>query len=92
MALQIAPGPGSERGDGSVYGGSARGRGGGGGGSGQRPQSSYYNNPTRPMSGYGNGGESQISNRERSKSLAEPRQYTKDGRMILHYCEYWNLE
>jgi hypothetical protein len=85
MALQIAPGPGSERGDGSVYGGSARGRNGGGG---QRPQSSYYSNPARPMSGYGNGGGSQISNRERSKSLAEPRQYTKDGRMILHYCKY----
>ncbi|PVI06130.1 hypothetical protein DM02DRAFT_515257 [Periconia macrospinosa] len=77
MALQLAPGPGSERGDGSVYGGSVRGRGGGGS---QRPQSSYYSG----------GGDlhhsaSQLSTRVRSKSVAEPRQYTRDGRMILHY-------
>lgn len=31
---------------------------------------------------------SQASNRTRSKSLAEPRQYTKDGRMILNYCKF----
>ncbi|KAL1610027.1 formin-binding protein [Paraconiothyrium brasiliense] len=79
MALQLAPGPGSERGDGSVYGGSVRGRSGTGG---QRPQSSYY----------GGGGASDLhhspstmSSRVRSKSVAEPRQYTRDGRMILHY-------
>lgn len=80
MALQLAPGPGSERGEGSVYGGSVR-----GGGS-QRPQSSYYG---------GGGGASdlshspsQLSTRVRSKSVAEPRQYTRDGRMILHYCKF----
>ncbi|KAF2111621.1 hypothetical protein BDV96DRAFT_173597 [Lophiotrema nucula] len=77
MALQIAPGPGSERGDGSVYGGSQRGRGGGG----QRPQSSYYGGSGSDM-GYGS---NQVATRVRSKSVAEPRQYTKDGRMILHY-------
>ena len=77
MALQLAPGPGSERGDGSAYGGSVRSR---GGGSSQRPQSSYY--------GDGGGISSQLSTRVRSKSVAEPRQYTRDGRMILHYCEY----
>lgn len=89
MAIQLAPGPGSERGDGSVYGGSVyggsvRGRTNTGGSTGQRPQSSYY----------ADGGEglrhspSQMSSRVRSKSVAEPRQYTRDGRMILHYCEY----
>ncbi|KAF2730809.1 hypothetical protein EJ04DRAFT_499807 [Polyplosphaeria fusca] len=85
MALQIAPGPGSERGDGSVYGGSQRGRGGGGGGGGQRPQSSYYGSTSDVGHGGSGGGGSQVSTRVRSKSVAEPRQYTKDGRMILHY-------
>ncbi|KAF2191168.1 hypothetical protein K469DRAFT_655838 [Zopfia rhizophila CBS 207.26] len=78
MALQLAPGPGSERGEGSVYGGSQRGRGGGG----QRPMSSYYG--STPDVSYGGGG-GQLSARVRSKSVAEPRQYMKDGRMILHY-------
>lgn len=84
MALQLAPGSGSERGEGSVYGDSQRGR--GGGGAQQRPQSSYYGNGGDM--GYGNGGTNQLSTRVRSKSVAEPRQYTKEGRMILHYCEY----
>ncbi|KAF2262785.1 hypothetical protein CC78DRAFT_569516 [Lojkania enalia] len=79
MALQLAPGPGSERGEGSVYGGSQRGRSGGG----QRPTSSYYGNGSDV--GYGVSVSSQLSTRARSKSVAEPRQYTKDGRMILHY-------
>lgn len=85
MALQLATGPGSERGDGSVYGGSQRGRGGGGS---QRPQSSYYGGSGGSDMGFGGGGGSQLSTRVRSKSVAEPRQYTRDGRMILHYCEY----
>lgn len=86
MALQIAP-AGSERGDGSVYGGSQRGRSGTAGQQ-QRPQSSYY--------GQG-GGEglahspSTMSSRVRSKSVAEPRQYTRDGRMIVNYCEFFAL-
>jgi hypothetical protein len=88
MALQLAPGPGSERGDGSVYGGSVRGR--SGGGQQQRPQSSYYSGSGSDL-GYNAGGGSQLSDRVRSKSVAEPRQYTRDGRMILHYCEYLPL-
>ncbi|ORY10387.1 hypothetical protein BCR34DRAFT_602105 [Clohesyomyces aquaticus] len=81
MALQLAPGPGSERGEGSVYGGSQRGR----GGSGQRPQSSYYGGSGGSDIGFGGGVQSQPSTKTRSKSLAEPRMYTKEGRMILHY-------
>jgi hypothetical protein len=83
MALQLAP-AGSERGDGSVYGGSVRGRSGTGEQQ-QRPQSSYHG---------GGGAEglqhspSTMSSRVRSKSVAEPRQYTRDGRMIVHYCEF----
>ena len=85
MALQLAPGPGSERGEGSVYGGSVyggsvRGR---NSGTNQRPQSSYYNGGGSELS-YS---PSQHSTRVRSKSIAEPRQYTRDGRMILHYCK-----
>ncbi|KAF2872100.1 hypothetical protein BDV95DRAFT_492981 [Massariosphaeria phaeospora] len=91
MALQLAPGPGSERGGGSQYGGSQYGgsqRGRGSGGDGQRPQSSYYGGSGSEM-GYGGGsstgGDGSQSSRVRSKSLAEPRQYTRDGRMIMHY-------
>lgn len=80
MALQLAPAPGSERGEGSVYGGSQRGR----GGSNARPMSVYYaGSEAGYSSAGGNGG--QLSTRVRSKSVAEPRQYTKEGRMILHY-------
>lgn len=82
MALQLAPGPGSERGDGSVYGGSVRGR----SNTGQRPMSSYHGSGASDA-GYGGGIGSQLSTRVRSKSVAEPRQYTRDGRMILHYCK-----
>ena len=78
MALQIAPGPGSD------YGGSQRGR--SGGQQQQRPQSSYYGGSGSDM-GHNSGG-GQVSSRVRSKSVAEPRQYTRDGRMILHYCEF----
>jgi hypothetical protein len=69
MALQLAP-AGSE--NGSVYGGSQRGR----------PTSSYHGN-----GGQGPGG-GQLSMRVRSKSVAEPRQYTKEGKPILHYGTY----
>jgi hypothetical protein len=84
MALQLAPGPGSERGGGSVYGGSQRGR---GGNTQQRPQSSYYGG-SEYGGGSGPAAANQSAPRERSKSLAEPRMYTKDGRMILHYGKY----
>ncbi|KAF9739935.1 hypothetical protein PMIN06_011762 [Paraphaeosphaeria minitans] len=92
MALQLAP-AGSERGDGSayggsMYGGSVRGRSGTAQGQ-QRPQSSYYGGGGG--GGGGAGGEglqhspSTMSSRVRSKSVAEPRQYTRDGRMIVNY-------
>ncbi|KAF2016174.1 hypothetical protein BU24DRAFT_450757 [Aaosphaeria arxii CBS 175.79] len=99
MAIQLSPGPGSERGEGSVYGGSQRGRPGTShsvrpgtsqsvrpGTSQTRPMSSYYGGGGSDL-GYGGsgGGEAQNGSRARSKSLAEPRQYTRDGRMILHY-------
>jgi hypothetical protein len=79
MALSIAA-P-SERGDGSVYGGSVRGRGGN-----ARPQSSYYGGSG--ASEFGGGASSvRAESRARSKSLAEPKQYNRDGRIILHYCK-----
>jgi hypothetical protein len=84
MALSIAA-P-SERGEGSVYGGSQRGRGT------QRPQSSYYAGGSGAsefnFNGGGGGGSSvRAESRVRSKSLAEPKQYNRDGRIILHYCK-----
>ncbi|KAH7088212.1 hypothetical protein FB567DRAFT_441585 [Paraphoma chrysanthemicola] len=85
MALSIAA-P-SERGEGSVYGGSQRGR-----GTQQRPQSSYYAGGSGASEfnfnggGSGGGGSSvRAESRVRSKSLAEPKQYNRDGRIILHY-------
>jgi hypothetical protein len=65
-------GAGSERGDGSVYGGSQRGR----------PQSSYYGG-----GGGGSGSSVRAESRVRSKSLAEPKNYNRDGRIILNYCK-----
>ncbi|KAF2761014.1 putative cell division control protein [Pseudovirgaria hyperparasitica] len=79
MALQLAPGP-SETG--STYGGSQRSRDG-------RPMSSYYGSNSGRGSDLGTyGGQSvgQVSTRVRSKSVAEARQYTPDGRAILHYA------
>ena len=64
---------GSERGDGSVYGGSIRGR----------PQSSYYGG-----GGGGSGSSVRAESRARSKSLAEPKNYNRDGRIILNYCKW----
>jgi len=85
MALQLAPAPGSERGEGSVYGGSQRSR----GGSNARPMSVYYASSEAGYSSAGGNGGGQLSTRVRSKSVAEPRQYTKEGRMILHYCAFF---
>ncbi|KAF2280316.1 uncharacterized protein EI97DRAFT_118930 [Westerdykella ornata] len=85
MALQLAPGPGSERGEGSVYGGSQRGRGNSTQSQHQRPMSSYYGGGDPGYGGGAGGMGGQLSTRVRSRSVAEPRQYTKDGRMILHY-------
>jgi hypothetical protein len=89
MALQLAPGPGSERGEGSVYGGSQRGG---------RPGTGHSTGRAASFYGGGSSGgpglhysSSQASNRARSKSLADPIQYNKDGRMILHYCEFLPL-
>ncbi|KAI1327443.1 hypothetical protein F5Y16DRAFT_372040 [Xylariaceae sp. FL0255] len=80
MAVQLAP-VGNE---GSMYGGSMRGRGGGGGGGGGRPGTSSSN---RPMSSYDGRDQMGQENRQRSKSVADPsRQYTPEGRAILHYA------
>ncbi|KAF2033611.1 hypothetical protein EK21DRAFT_58086 [Setomelanomma holmii] len=89
VALSIAA-P-SERGEGSVYGGSQRGRGT------QRPQSSYYAGGSGAsefnFNGGGGGGSSvRAESRVRSKSLAEPKQYNRDGRIILHYCKLANTD
>ncbi|KAF2828445.1 hypothetical protein CC86DRAFT_346674 [Ophiobolus disseminans] len=84
MAMSVAA-P-SERGDSSVYGGSVRGR-----GTSQRPQSSYYGGSGASEfnfnGGGGGGGGSSVraESRVRSKSLAEPKQYNRDGRIILNY-------
>jgi hypothetical protein len=76
----------SERGEGSVYGGSVRGR-----GNAARPQSSYYGGSGSSefnFNGGGGGGSSvRAESRVRSKSLAEPKQYNRDGRIILNYCK-----
>lgn len=83
MALQLAP-AGSERGEGSVYGGSVRGR-----GSAPRPQSSYYAGGGGSDLGYNGGSGSSVraESRVRSKSLAEPKNYNSQGRVILNYCK-----
>lgn len=72
MAMQLAPGP--EDGYGSH--GRASGRSGGGGAS-------------RPVSYYGGQGSQQgsgsLGSRQRSKSVADVRQFTRDGRPIMHF-------
>ena len=69
MAMQLAPGP--EEGYGSQ--GRASGRSGGG--------------SSRPISYYGGQGGQQgsLGSRQRSKSVADVRQFTRDGRPILHF-------
>lgn len=56
-----------------------------------RPQSSYYGGSGSSefnFNGGGGGGSSvRAESRVRSKSLAEPKQYNRDGRIILHYCK-----
>ncbi|KAI1263257.1 hypothetical protein F5Y18DRAFT_395131 [Xylariaceae sp. FL1019] len=77
MAVQLAP----VGGDGSVYGGSVRGRGGSG-----RPGTSASSS-SRAMSFYDGRDPNAQDNRQRSKSVADPsRQYTPEGRAILHYA------
>ncbi|KAI2469637.1 hypothetical protein F4781DRAFT_393584 [Annulohypoxylon bovei var. microspora] len=78
MAMQLAP----VGGDGSVYGGSMRGRGNG------RPDTSSSSRAmTGAMTFYDGRDPIAESSRQRSKSVADPsRQYTPDGRAILHYA------
>ncbi|KAI6082085.1 hypothetical protein F4821DRAFT_247986 [Hypoxylon rubiginosum] len=74
MAMQLAP----VGGDGSVYGGSVRGRGNNG-----RPDTSHS---SRAMTFY-DGRDPMAESKPRSQSVADPsRQYTPDGRAILHYA------
>ncbi|OTA54196.1 hypothetical protein K449DRAFT_358623 [Hypoxylon sp. EC38] len=74
MAMQLAP----VGGDGSVYGGSMRGRGNG------RPDTS---SSSRAMTFYDGRDPIAEGTRQRSQSVADPsRQYTPDGRAILHYA------
>ncbi|KAF2084785.1 hypothetical protein K490DRAFT_75587 [Saccharata proteae CBS 121410] len=72
MTLQLAPSGSDASGGRSDWGGSQR-----GGRPTGRPMSSYY--------GDGAAGQGQVSTRVRSKSVAEPRQYTASGREVLHY-------
>ncbi|KAM0271102.1 hypothetical protein ACHAQH_009224 [Verticillium albo-atrum] len=72
MAIQLAPFVDENY-------GSQRGRGGGG-----RPGTSSSN---KAMGLYDGGGPAQSGSRQRSKSVADPsRQYTRDGRAILHFA------
>ncbi|KAI5866384.1 hypothetical protein GGS23DRAFT_556865 [Durotheca rogersii] len=81
MAMQLAPvgggmGPGSA--DGSAYGGSMRGRGSGRPGTSASSRAMTFYDPRDPVA---------ESTRQRSKSVADPsRQYTPDGRAIIHYA------
>ncbi|KAH8904269.1 hypothetical protein BR93DRAFT_960950 [Coniochaeta sp. PMI_546] len=82
MPRAASPSPygGSGRGEeGSEYGGSMRGRGGGG----QRPGTSQSNRGGGQMSFYEPPG---AVGRTRSKSVADGRQFTRDGRPIMHYA------
>lgn len=73
-ALQLAP-----AGDNGYHNGSMRGR----GGAQQRPMSQYYANDNSSQSNM------TLANRTRSKSIAaEGRQYTPEGRAILHYGKH----
>lgn len=80
--LPRAASPSPYRGDeGSEYGGSMRGR---GGGVGARPGTSQSNRGGQ-MSFYEPPG---AVGRARSKSVADGRQFTRDGRPIMHYGEF----
>lgn len=84
MPRAASPSPyGGGRGEeGSEYGGSMRGRGGGGGGGNVRPGTSQSNRGGQ-MSFYEPPG---AVGRTRSKSVADGRQFTRDGRPIMHYA------
>lgn len=76
MAMQLAQ-PGADAG---MYGSQCGGRTGGGPG---RPMSMWGGGG----SGGGGGGGGELSTRVRSKSVADNRQYTADGRPIMHFCK-----
>ncbi|KAI4134857.1 MAG: hypothetical protein LQ347_001181 [Umbilicaria vellea] len=78
MALQLAPGQGGQD---DIYGGSQRARGAMGG---QRP-TSYYGG-AGAVAAAGGGQETRADPRVRSKSAADGRQFTRDGRPILHFA------
>ncbi|EUC49279.1 hypothetical protein COCMIDRAFT_85013 [Bipolaris oryzae ATCC 44560] len=82
MALALST-AGSERGDGSVYGGSQYGGSVRGRANTARPQSSYMGSEF----GFNGGSGSSVraESRLRSKSLAEPKNYNSQGRLILNY-------
>lgn len=84
MALALST-AGSERGDGSVYGGSQYGGSVRGRANTARPQSSYMGSEF----GFNGGSGSSVraESRVRSKSLAEPKNYNSQGRLILNYCK-----
>ena len=87
MALALST-AGSERGEGSVYGGSqyggsVRGR---ANTSSARPTSSYMGGSEFGFSG-GSSSSVRAESRARSKSLAEPKNYNSQGRVILNYCK-----
>jgi hypothetical protein len=75
MALELSSGP-----PGAGY-GSARGRSGTGGGAQARPASGAFDGRGFAAGGGGGGGDA----RARSRSVAEGRQFAKDGRPILHH-------
>ncbi|SLM35163.1 SH3 domain [Lasallia pustulata] len=78
MALQLAPGLGMQD---DIYGGSQRGRGALGG---QRP-TSYYAGAGAVAAG-GERQDARSENRVRSKSVADGRQFTRDGKPILLFA------
>ena len=84
MALQLAPGPGGQQDD--IYGGSQRGR---GTTEGRRPASYYGGAGAATAGGGGQGARSDA--RIRSKSVADGRQFTRDGKPIMHFGNVFSL-
>lgn len=74
MQMQLAPGP-------DEWAGSQSGRGSRAGGSASSRAMSYYG---------GSQGDQQLAARQRSKSVADVRQYNREGRPILHFGKYFN--
>jgi hypothetical protein len=54
-----------------------------------RPQSSYMGGSGASEMGFNSGSSVRAESRARSKSLAEPKNYNSQGRVILNYCEYF---